>query len=175
MTEGLFWTRERSRLPLYFTKMCAVIPSALVFCLALLVVPVSAQDGPELTRALIDQRIAALRKEGIADSDEPLKSYRAAESWLGSAQLHKSDAARYIGELTEAPRREARIQARLDAAEPVQEVDEDLDSLTVQELEAELLLNQTAKRDARETRDILDRQLGAAHQTIDRAPARRTS
>ena len=167
MTEGLFWTRERSRLPLYFTKMCAVIPSALVFCLALLVVPVSAQDGPELTRALIDQRIAALRKEGIADSDEPLKSYRAAESWLGSAQLHKSDAARYIGELTEAPRREARIQARLDAAEPVQEVDEDLDSLTVQELEAELLLNQTAKRDARETRDILDRQLAARESKAD--------
>lgn len=36
--------------------------------------PLFAQDGPDLTSALIDQRIAALREEGVADSGEPLKT-----------------------------------------------------------------------------------------------------
>ena len=89
--------------------------------LLFLAMPLFAQDGPDLTSALIDQRIAALRKEGVADSDEPLKTYRSVDLWLTSTQLHESDAARYIGELTEAPRREARIQARLDAMESVQD------------------------------------------------------
>ena len=111
MAKGLWRIQKRPRLLLYFTSMRAAIPSALVFCLAVLAVPVSAQDSPELTSALIDQRIATLRKEGIADSDEPIKTYRAVELWLTSAQLHKSDATRYIAELTDAPQREARITA----------------------------------------------------------------
>jgi len=129
--------------------------------------PLSAQDGTELTRALIDQRVAVLREEGLADSDEPLRSYRAAESWVASAELHKSDASRFIRELTEAPRREARIQSHLDAMESAEKLDESLAGLSVQELEAELILNQTAKREAREARDILDRQLAARESRAD--------
>jgi potassium efflux system protein len=129
--------------------------------------PLFAQDGPDLTSALIDQRIAALHKEGVADSDEPLKTYRSIDLWLTSTQLHKSDAARYIAELTEAPRREARIQARLDAMEPVQDEDEDLATLSAEELEAELLLTQSATRDARVERDILTRQLDARESKRD--------
>jgi potassium efflux system protein len=130
-----------------------------------LATPAYAQDGPELTSALIDQRIATLQKEGVADSDEPLKTYRAIDLWITSTQLHKSDAARYIEELTDAPRREARIQARLDAAPSVQE--EDLSALSVQDLEAELLLTQSATRDARVARDILTRQLAARESRRD--------
>jgi potassium efflux system protein len=145
--------------------MCAVALSVLVFSMVVLAMQVSAQDGPELTSALIDQRISALRKEGIADSDEPLKPYRAIDLWLASTTLHKSDAARYIEELTDAPRREAAIQARLDATPPVQ--DEDLSALSVQDLEAELLLTQSATRDARVARDILTRQLAARESKRD--------
>jgi potassium efflux system protein len=129
--------------------------------------PLFAQDGPDLTSTLIEQRIAALREEGVADSDEPLKTYRSIDLWLSSAQLHKSDAARYIEELTEAPRREARIQARLDAMESVQDEDEDLATMSVQELEAELLQTQNATRDARVARDILVRQLAARESKRD--------
>jgi len=136
--------------------------------LLLIAIPVFAQeDGPELTRALIDQRAAVLLEEGLDDSDEPLRSYRAAESWIASAQLHRSEADRYIAELTEAPRREAKIQARIDAAEPLPERDESLATLSVQQLEAQLLLNQNAKREAREARDILDRQLSARESRAD--------
>ena len=165
MAEGLWWTQERQRLSLYLARMCTVIPSVFLCCLIVLATPVYAQDGPELTSALIDQRIATLQKEGVADSDEPLKTYRAIDLWITSTQLHKSDAARYIEELTDAPRREARIQARLDAAPSVQE--EDLSALSVQDLEAELLLTQSATRDARVARDILTRQLAARESRRD--------
>jgi potassium efflux system protein len=136
-----------------------------MFYLLFLAIPLFAQSDPELNSALVDQRIAALREEGVADSDEPLKTYRAIDLWLTSTQLHKSDAARYIGELTEAPQREARIQARLDAMEPVK--NENIITLSVQELEAELLLNQSATRDARVARDFLVRQLDARESKTD--------
>jgi potassium efflux system protein len=165
VAKGIWRIQKRQRLLLYSAKILAAIPSVLVFCLAVLAMPVSAQDGTELTSALVDQRIATLRKEGVADSDEPLKTYRAIELWLASTQLHKSDAARYIEELTEAPRREARIQARLDAMSSVK--DEDLSALSMQDLESELLMTQSATRDARVTRDILTRQLAARESKRD--------
>jgi len=163
--EGLLWYRVNRKVRRKSASVPAVITSALTFYLLFLAMPLFAQDGPDLTSALIDQRIAALHKEGVADSDEPLKTYRSIDLWLTSTQLHKSDAARYIAELTEAPRREARIQARLDAMGPVQ--DEDLATLSVQKLEAELLLTQNATRDARVARDILTRQLDARESKRD--------
>jgi potassium efflux system protein len=165
--EGLLWYRVNRKVQRKSASVPAVITSALTFYLLFLAMPLFAQDGPDLTSALIDQRIAALHKEGVADSDEPLKTYRSIDLWLTSTQLHKSDAARYIAELTEAPRREARIQARLDAMGPVQDEDEDLATLSVQKLEAELLLTQNATRDARVARDILTRQLDARESKRD--------
>jgi len=165
--EGLLWYRVNRKVRRKSATVPAVITAALTFYLLFLAMPLFAQDGPDLTSALIDQRIAALHKEGVADSDEPLKTYRSIDLWLTSTQLHKSDAARYIAELTEAPRREARIQARLDAMEPVQDEDEDLATLSVQKLEAELLLTQNATRDARVARDILTRQLDARESKRD--------
>jgi potassium efflux system protein len=165
--EGLLWYRANRKVRRKSASVPAVITSALTFYLLFLAMPLFAQDGPDLTSALIDQRIAALHKEGVADSDEPLKTYRSIDLWLTSTQLHKSDAARYIAELTEAPRREARIQARLDAMGPVQDEDEDLATLSVQKLEAELLLTQNATRDARVARDILTRQLDARESKRD--------
>ena len=167
MGEGLLWYRVNRKVWRKSASVPAVITSALTFYLLVLAMPLFAQDGPDLTSALIDQRIAALHKEGVADSDEPLKTYRSIDLWLTSTQLHKSDAARYIAELTEAPRREARIQARLDAMEPVQDEDEDLATLSAEELEAELLLTQSATRDARVERDILTRQLDARESKRD--------
>ena len=168
MSKRLWWTPENQRLSLKLTSVCVPAPLLLLFCLLLPAMPVSAQgSGPELTRALIDQRIATLRKEGVADSDEPLKTYRAIDLWLTSTELHKSDAARYIKELTDAPRREAAIQGRLDAMQSVQGDNEDLDKLSVQDLEAEILLTQSATRDARLARDILTRQLDARESKRD--------
>jgi len=155
----MFWQKSAS--------VPAVITSVFTFYLLFLALPLLAQDGPVLTSALIDQRIAALREEGVADTDEPLKTYRSIDLWLTSTQLHKSDAARYIEELIEAPRREARIQARLDAMASVQDEDKDLAKLSVQELEAELLQTQSATRDARVARDILVRQLAARESKRD--------
>ncbi len=51
--------------------------------------------------------------------------------------------------------------------ESVQDEDEDLATLSVQELEAELLLTQSATRDARVARDILTRQLAARESKRD--------
>ena len=142
-------------------SLSAFIKRALMFCLFVLTMPLAAQTGPDLTEALVDQRIAALLKGGAADSDESLRTYQATKSWLASTTSHTSDAAKYIGELTEAPRREAKIQARLDAMESKQDVVESLGTLSGQELETELTLTQTALRDAREARDVLNRQLAA--------------
>jgi hypothetical protein len=72
---------------------------ALTFTLVLLVMPLIAQDGPELTEALVDQRITALREGGAADSDQTLRTYQDAKSWLTSTVLHRSGAAKYIEEL----------------------------------------------------------------------------
>ena len=143
------------------------ITVALLLCLATLSGPSSGQEPPELTSALVDKRISTLREEGVDDSDEPLKTYRSIDLWLTSTQLHKSDAARYIAELTEAPRREARIQARLDAMHSVQGDSDGIAGMSVQELEAELLLTQSATRDARLARDMLTRQLDARESKRD--------
>ena len=168
MGEGLLCYQGKVKRWRKYASAPALVRCSLTFFVLFIAASLYAQDdGPELTRALIDQRIAILREEGASDSEEPLRSYRAAESWLASSQLHRNDAKRFIGELTEAPRREARMQARLDALELVNEVDEALVRLSVQELEAELILNQTAKRDAREARDVLDRQLAARESRAD--------
>jgi potassium-dependent mechanosensitive channel len=158
---------QRRRASQGSVRLPAAITVTLLLCLSFLSSPLVAREGQELTSTLIEQRIATLHEEGVADSDEPLKTYRSIDLWLTSTQLHKSDAARYIGELTEAPRREARIQARLDAMESVQDENEDLATLSVQELEAELLLTQSATRDARVARDILTRQLDARESKRD--------
>jgi len=142
-------------------------PIACALSLLFLAMPLLAQDGGELTTALVDQRIANLRAEGLTDSEEPLKTYRSVELWLASSQLHENDAARYVGELTEAPQREAAIQARLDAMQPAPGDDENLASLSAEELEAELLETQSATRDARVERDFLTRQLGARESKAD--------
>ncbi len=167
MGEGLLWYRVNRKVWRKSASVPAVITSALTLYLLFLAMPLFALDGPDLTSTLIDQRIASLRQEGATDSDETLKTYQSIDLWLSSTQLHKSNAARYIGELTEAPRREARIQARLDAMESVQDEHEDLATLSVQELEAELLLTQSATRDARVARDILVRQLAARESKRD--------
>ena len=159
MAERLWWYRDNGNLWRDSIVSSPVIAQAMLCYLLLLAMPLFAQSGPQLTSELIDQRIAVLREEGVADTDEPLKTYRAIDLWLTSTQLHKSDAARYIEELTEAPRREAAIQARLDAMQPVK--DENIGTMSVQELEAELLLTQSATRDARVSRDFLVRQLDA--------------
>ena len=167
MAEKLRWHRENRYTGAYYVSLSAVITCALTFILVLLAMPLIAQDGPDLTEALVDQRITTLREGGAADSDETLRTYQDAKSWLTSTVLHRSDAAKYIEELTEAPRREARIQARLDAMASLQDVVDSLETLSGQELETELALIQTAKRDAREARDVLDRQLAARESKAD--------
>lgn len=172
MAEGLWWNRNNRNLWRNSIVVSWVVTRVFMFCLLIQTVPLSAQEGPDLTSALVDQRIATLRAEGLADTDEPLKTYRSIDLWLTGTQLHKSDAARYIGELTDAPRREARIQARLDAMQSIPGEAEDLGKMSVQELEAELLLTQSATRDARVARDILTRQLDARESKRDAIRAR---
>jgi potassium efflux system protein len=139
----------------------SLIRHALLFSLLALSMPLSGQDAPQLSEALVEQRINALRKAGAADSDETLKAYMAVKPWLNRAESLVSDAARYAGEMTDAPRREAEIQARLDAMDSQQDVVEQLENLPGQQLEAELALTQTSLRDASEALDVLDRRLAA--------------
>lgn len=159
---GVFFIQHfRLHVSAFVAVLSAVIKRVLMFYMLILAMPALGVVGAELNVALVDQRIADLIKGGVADSDERLKSYQHVKSWLTSAALHKVDAAKYISELTEAPRREARIQARLDINEPELGVVETLGGLSVQALKTELTLTQTALRDARDGRDGLDRQLAA--------------
>jgi potassium efflux system protein len=132
-----------------------------MFWLLALSMPLLGQEGPELSAALVDQRIATLHEAGAADTDEALRAYEAAKSWLARATSHASDAARYVGELTEAPRREAEIQARIDVMDSEQGVVAKIENLSRQELEVELTLTQAALREANEALVVLDRRLAA--------------
>jgi potassium efflux system protein len=134
--------------------------------------PLVAQDEQELSTTLIEQRIAALRDAGAADSDETLRNYEAAQSWLNSAAAHTRDAARFVAELTEAPRREAMAQDRLDAMEFEDVAADNLEAVPREDLEAELLLTQSELRAANENRDLLDRRLAARENNAGTARAR---
>ncbi len=82
MDKRLRGQRQGRRVSQGSARLPAAITVTLLLCLLFLSSPIVAQDGPELTSALIDQRIAALRGEGVADSDEPLKTYRSIDLWL---------------------------------------------------------------------------------------------
>ena len=133
-----------------------------MFWLLALSLPLSGQDAPQLSEALVDQRLATLREGGAADSDETLKAYIAVKSWLNRAESHSSDAAKYVGELTDAPQREAQIQAHLDSMDSEQSLVENFENRSGQQLEVELALTQTSLRDASEARGLLDK-IGRAH------------
>ena len=150
----------------------AVISFALISCLLLLAMPLVGQEEQELTQALIEQRIAHLREAGTADSDETLKAYEAAQTWLNRAANHARDAATYVADLTEAPQREARAQARLDAMESEDASIDESEILPQEDLEAELSLTQSQLRDANENRDILDRRLAARETNAEMARKR---
>jgi potassium efflux system protein len=143
------------------TKFPSLIRPAFIFWLLILSIPLLGQDAPALSETLVDQRIATLRAAGAADSDDALQTYLAVKSWLTRAESHASDTAKYVAELTAAPRRDAKIQARLDARDSEQEEVEEFENLPRQQLEAKLVLNQTNLRDANEALDVLDRKLAA--------------
>ena len=155
-------------------KSSALIGCAFISCLLLLAMPLAAQEEQEqeLTQILIEQRIATIRDAGAADSAEILQAYEAAQSWLNRAATHASDAANYAAELTGAPQREERAQARLDAMESeIVDVDE-IQDLSQDELQAELSQARSELRDANENRDVLDRRLAARESNADTARKR---
>lgn len=87
MGEESFWYRGNRKVRRKSVNLPALLTSTLTFYLLFLAMPLFAQDGPDLTSALIDQRIAALREEGVADADEPLKTYRSVDLWLSSTHM----------------------------------------------------------------------------------------
>lgn len=70
-----------------------VAQPALFFCLLLPATPLVGQDEQELSQALIEQRIATLRDAGTSETDETLRAYEAAQTWLTRASAHAHDAA----------------------------------------------------------------------------------
>ncbi len=141
----------------------------LMLCLLPLAMPLLAQEHPELTPTLIEQRITALRDVGASDSDETIRRYESAQSWLNRAANYARDTARYHAELTEAPQREAQAQARIDAMESEVVSADESGSLSQEEFDVELSLAQSQLRDANEKRNVLDRRLGARESNADSA------
>jgi potassium efflux system protein len=138
-----------------------IVKRALLLCLLILAIPVAGQEPQELTQALIEQRIATLRAANTADDDETLKTYQTAQSWLTRAANHASDAAQYVAQLTDAPQREASIQARLDAIESEDTKADMAETLSGEKLSTELILVQSQLRDDNEKLDVLERRLTA--------------
>ena len=118
-------------------------------------------EAAELTPDLIEARLSTLRASGAEDTDETLKAYKAALAWLKVAASHKRDAANYLDQLTSAPKREAEIQAQMDALEATEDTTADIESLSREELEAQLTQTRTELRNATTALDNTEQRLAA--------------
>ena len=95
-------------------------------------------ESADLTPDLIDARLSILRASGMRDTDETLRAYETAQDWLNQAASHSRDADNYADALTSAPKREAEVQARIDALDATEAVSAEMAILSRRELEAQL-------------------------------------
>jgi potassium efflux system protein len=129
----------------------------LTACLSL-VSTAFAQD-PELTAQLIESRLTDLRLSGVAATDEKVKAYEAAQSWLRQAASNDRDAASYVDAITTAPQREAEIQLRLDALGLAESPPASFSEFSLQELGERIRLTRAKLLEAEKTRDRIDQRL----------------
>jgi hypothetical protein len=120
-----------------------------------------AQTEPELTEALVESRIAALRDAGTSDDDATLNAYQGVSGWLKQAASHERDAQAYVDALTSAPDQEAEILARIEALDADGEPAADLAGESVEQLEARMATLRTELREASSAAAAIDRQLAA--------------
>jgi hypothetical protein len=75
------------------------------------------QSESALTPALAEARVAALLDGGAAEDSEAVATYNAARELLVGAEKHEQETQQYLDALTNAPRRRAEIQSRIEVLE----------------------------------------------------------
>lgn len=113
----------------------------------------------KLTIQLIESRLADLSTRGMAVTDETVKTYESALSWMREAASHERDAVMYVNALTAEPRREAEIQSRMDRFEIVDSTVVDFSGLSLQELGGKIRQVQAERLEAENARDRIDQRL----------------
>jgi len=128
----------------------------------LLATTLVAVETATLSKEIVEARLQTLRADTGAVDKSMLGAYESVRSWLKQAVSHDQDTAGFIVALTSEPKREARILARIDAAEAESnQASAELQGLTPEEIEARLTSLRRELRDSANARDVLDRQLTA--------------
>jgi potassium efflux system protein len=138
------------------------LPGLIVYILWLFLASAAqAQPATELGIPLVEQRLGVLRESGSADDSEVVRAYKKVKTLLIEVESKNREAANYVGAMTTAPKRQAEIQARIDAIEVYAEADEDLGELTRSELKARLVVARGELGEEKNTLDTFSRQLAA--------------
>jgi potassium efflux system protein len=134
-----------------------IMPLWLTACL--IVVSTAFAQEPELSEQLIASRLTELRSSGIDATDEKVKAYEAAQSWLRRAASHDRDAFNYVDAITTAPQREAQIRQRIEKSELRESPTISFSGLSLQELGEQIRLTRAELLEAEKARDRIDQRL----------------
>ena len=139
-----------------------LITSVLLHSLVLVPAHTGAQPSTDLTPALIDQRLTALRAgDSGAAASEIIQQYEAVRASLARAESFAQSASDYIQTLTTAPAEEVAIRERLDQPGAAPGVSDTIAGLSLSELQTRLSLTRIQLSEANSRLTELDRQLAA--------------
>lgn len=117
-------------------------------------------DKPfNLTIELVEKRITNLQTEGIKNSSRITKDYKVALGCLKIVKAYDLDVSGHLKMLTEAPKQEAEIQARMDAIASTKYISQGSGERSRQELEAQLILTRKKIQDAKNNLKHLESRL----------------
>lgn len=134
------------------------LPRFLLYILCLLLASAAnTQPATKLGIPLVEQRLDVLRQNGSANDSEVVMAYQRVKDLLIEAESHNRDAANYLGAMTTEPRRQAKIQARIDTFGEHTAADKSLGELTHRELVAKLVVERTELGEAKNLLETLDR------------------
>ena len=119
----------------------------------------------DLTIELTDARQSTLRAGGALDSNETLKAYESARTWLRKAASYNQVAANYVDALIDAPRQETEFQQQIDALEAADDSSAEIGTPSQLELKAQLTAIGTELRDAVNELDSVKQRLSARETT----------
>jgi potassium-dependent mechanosensitive channel len=131
-----------------------------------------AQEDAALSTELVEKRLAALRDGGSADDSDVVKTYEEVRGLLAEAASQDREAAKYVEAMTTSPKREAEIQARIDALDDTQDPDLGLDRLGRADIEARLVVVRAELAEANVALDVLKRRLAARETNADNSRTR---
>jgi potassium efflux system protein len=129
-------------------------------------------ESIELTAALVEARMKALRTSGASDDNKTLKIYDTALTWLESAASFGTDTKTYLDSLTSSPKREAEIQARIDQGETTESELADASRLTHDELAKQLATSRAELHDATGSLAAIENKLAARETYADQIRTR---